>query len=832
VTEQSDHLGESLVEPLTRREREILDQLAQGYSAPEIADNLTLAVSSVKWHVQHLYGKLGVNSKRQALTRAAGLGLLAAVAAPMPTEAEPSRPKHNLPAQVTRFFGREADTEKLKTCLAEHRLVTLTGPGGVGKTRLSLHAAANVLDSFRDGVWFADLAPLSDPALVAQQVAASVGLRDEPGLTIWDTLSHFLRARQALLVLDNCEHLLEACAQLADGLLRQCPSVTIMTSSREPLRLAGEAVFVVPSLPFPVTTLTPDAGSLADYASVRLFVDRARLVLPDYDVTTTNAAAVARVCQRLDGIPLAIEMAAARVNTLTAVQLADRLDDAFRVLASGSRTALPRHKTLRATIDWSYALLTDTERLLLQRLSVFAGGCTLEAAEAVCSSEDLEPGAVMSVLAALAAKSMVVADRRQGEPARYRLLETVRQYAREKLDGAGEGTRLRRCHRDYFLSLAETNFPKLQTNERAAWTPKLLVEQDNFRQTLEWSLSDLSSLEAGLRLLLAMGAGIGFRHQEGLDWRVRALALCQNRPDISAHLHVKLLEEASRFMALNDPQAAQGWAQQAVEISRGLGPEGRETLMWSLLNLSGRFVDAGEADQAVAPLAETGAILGVLGPDRYMSAEEMQVRSAFAYCNALVANLQGRYLDAKAHAAEHIRLGDALGSHFLVVNGQTNLGEACLHLGQYQEAREHLLAAIAPIAEIEGGVEVRPQGYMWLGLVDFRLGNLERAREYCLESIRQADEIPDRNIIASDLGVLAAISAKQGQVLRAARLAGASAAMWARQKRRPWEVSLPDTLLPGWRQGPDKAAIARAYAAGQAMSSDEAVVYALAGQAA
>jgi predicted ATPase/DNA-binding CsgD family transcriptional regulator len=826
--------AEPLIEPLTRRERDVLALLAEGLTAPEIAERLVLGLSTVKYHIQNVYSKLGVNRKRQALVHARALGLLPVrptYAPPANTEAEPPAPKHNLPLHVTRLFGREAETEQLKTRLAEHRLVTLTGPGGVGKTRLSLHAAANVLDSFRDGVWFADLAPLSDPELVAQQVAASVGLRDEPGLTILDTLSHFLRARQALLVLDNCEHLLEACAQLADGLLRQCPSVTIMASSREPLRLAGEAVFVVPSLPFPVTTSTPDAGSLAGYASVSLFVDRARLVLPEYDVTPTNAAAVARVCQRLDGIPLAIEMAAAWVSLLTGEQLADRLDDDFRVLVGGSRTALPRHKTLRATIDWSYALLTDTERLLLHRLSVFAGGCTLEAAEAVCSSEDLEPGAVVSILSALAAKSIVVADRRQGEPARYRLLETVRQYAREKLDGAGDGTRLRRRHRDYYLSLAETNFPKLRTNERAAWTPKLLVEQDNFRQPLEWSLSDLSSLEAGLRLLLAMG-GIGFRHQEGLDWRIRALALCQNRPDISAHLHVKLLEEGSRFMALNDPQAAQGWAQQAVEISRGFGPEDSLTLMWSLLNLSGRFVDAGEADQAVAPLAETGAILGVLGPDRYASAEVMQVRSAFAYCNALAANQQGRYLDAKAHAAEHIRLGDALGSHFLVVNGQTNLGEACLHLGQYHEARVHFLAAIAPIAEVEGGVEVWPHGYMWLGLVDFRLGNLDRAREYCLESIRQADEIPDRNIIASDLGVMAAISAMQGHSDRAARLAGASAAVWARQKRKPWEFSSPDTLLPGWRDGPDAVAIQQAYDAGQAMTSDEAVAYALAVQAA
>lgn len=366
--------AEALVEPLTRREREILTFLNEGFSAPEIAEQLTVAVSSVKTHIQHLYSKLAVNSKRQAVARARELGLLETLptaarfdpppptrhgvigstsfqAVRAPSSQPDSAPRSNLPLQVTRFFGREREIAQLKERLAEHRLVTLTGSGGVGKTRLSLRVAEELLDDFPDGVWLVELAPLSDPALVAQQVASSMGLRDEPGRPILEALTAFLSERQALLVLDNCEHLLEACARLADTLLHACPRLRILASSRELLGNAGEAVFHVPSLPFPDPDHLPPIKELNDNVALSLFADRARLLLPDYQIGPHNAGTLARICQRLDGIPLAIEMAAARINVLTAEQLADRLDDVFRLLTGGSRTALPRQKTLRATID-------------------------------------------------------------------------------------------------------------------------------------------------------------------------------------------------------------------------------------------------------------------------------------------------------------------------------------------------------------------------------------------------------------------------------------------------------------------------------------------------
>jgi len=536
--------AEPLIEPLTRREREILALLAQGYSGPEIAERLTLAVSSVKWHTQHLYGKLGVNSKRQALTRAKELGLLGmslptALPESPPTPSAPHIPKHNLPLQVTRFFGCEHEIAQVKERLAEWRLVTLTGSGGVGKTRLSLRVAEEVIEDYSSGVWFVELAPLSDPALVPQQVAASLGLRDEPGHPVLETLTSFLRERQALLVLNNCEHLVEACAQLADGLLHVCPRLQLLASSREPLGIAGEAVFHVPSLPFPDPSHLPAIESLNDYTALSLFVDRARAVRPDYQVTPQNAPSVARICQRLDGIPLALELAAARLRLLNTETLAARLDDAFGLLTGGSRTALPRHQTLWATMDWSYNLLSEAERRLLQRLSVFARGCTLEAAEAVCSSpmSRLGRGAggegldVLDLLTQLVNKSLVVVEREQGAEARYRLLETVRQYAWEKLAETGEGNRVRAQHLAYYLQFAEDAEPHLFRAEQLDWLARLEREHDNLRVALEWALNGEGDdapgpPEAGLRLANALWRFWYVRGywQEGREWLGRGLA--------------------------------------------------------------------------------------------------------------------------------------------------------------------------------------------------------------------------------------------------------------------------------------------------------------------
>jgi predicted ATPase/DNA-binding CsgD family transcriptional regulator len=831
-------LARSLDEPLTRREAQALALLAAGYSRSEIAAHLTLALSSVKFHIEHLYAKLGVNSKRQALSRARALGLLGppppAVLAGIPggrAVGSGPAPRHNLPMQVTRFFGREAEMALLRERLDENRLVTLTGPGGVGKTRLSLRTAEELLPGFTDGVWLVELAPLSDPALVAQQVASSLGLRDDPGLPILETLTFYLRQRQVLLVLDNCEHLLEACGQLADTLLRAGPGLRILASSREPLGIAGEAVFSVPSLSFPDPDHMPPIDTLGDYVAINLLVDRARLMLADYQVTPANAASLARICQRLDGIPLAIEMAAARLNILQAEQLADRLDDAFRLLTGGSRSALLRQQTLRATVDWSYKLLSVKERLLLQRLSVFASGCTLEAAEAVCAGRSVEPSDVLDLLASLVARSMVIADRRPGEEPRYRMLEMVRQYSREKLQDSGESAALHTLHRDYFLVFAETNVPKLYSSDRLIWTQKLKTEYENLRLALEWSFSDLTDVDAGPRLVVALFSHLWnsarwSSNPEMLDWCERAISWCHSHPGVSAALIAQLQGQLSTLIILNDPHAALTWSQQAVETSRRLGPVGKEILVSNLLLLGWRYlIDLGDLENSLAPYAEAQTVFQELRSEEKLGMLEPQIVAWLAYVMAETAFSQGKFQEAKIHADESVRLYDATGDHWTGLRPRIVFGLACLQLREFEQARKHFWIARTLAAD---SMHWKLSDVMrLLGIVALRQGYLDEALEYCRESMQDALKWPMYIIVASCLGLCAAIAAKQGQAARAATLSGAAHALYAKQHRSAWEDSSLDTLLPGWREGPDAAGISQAFEAGQALNVEQAMAYAL-----
>ena len=361
---------------------------------------------------------------------------------------------NNLPLQPTTFIGRDKELAELKRLFATARLLTLTGAGGCGKTRLGLQLAADSLDRFPDGAWLVELAPLSDPGLVPRTVAMVLGLEERPGKAITATLVEHLKDKRLLMVFDNCEHLLGACAELADFLVRRCPHLTILASSREALGIAGEQTYRVPSLSLPEPKEIHTPASIAPYEALRLFVDRCLGCRPDFRVTRENAATLVSICHRLDGIPLAIELAAARVRSLSVEEINRRLDHLFRLLTGGSRTALPRQQTLRSLIDWSYDLLHDSERLLLQHLSVFAGGWTLEAAERICAGDHVEDGEVLDRLTSLIDKSLVAIEEGDGR-FRYRLLETVRQYARERLVESGGAEAIRDRHRDYFVALAE-----------------------------------------------------------------------------------------------------------------------------------------------------------------------------------------------------------------------------------------------------------------------------------------------------------------------------------------------------------------------------------------
>jgi predicted ATPase/class 3 adenylate cyclase len=392
---------------------------------------------------------------------------------------------NNLPVQLTSFVGRERAIDEVKHLLDASHLLTLTGSGGTGKTRLALQTAAEVLPSFVDGVWLVELAPLTSPDLIAPAIGNLFGLDRVPNRTPREQLIDYLRSRRLLLILDNCEHLVAACASLADALLRSCPHLRIIASSREALGIAGEATYRVPSLKLPALSDTsPEALRLCEAA--QLFIERATIVNPRFALNERNAVAIAQICRHLDGIPLAIELAAARVKLFSAEQIVARLDDRFRLLTSGSRTALPRQQTLRAMIDWSYDLLSEPERGLLSRLSVFASGWTFEAAEAVCADLD-----VLDLLSQLVNKSLVVAEERADEESgevRYRMLETIREYAHDKLLDAGsaEVSAARDCHFEYFLSLTDQARLGLRGAQAVEWSDRLDPEEDNIRVAVEW----------------------------------------------------------------------------------------------------------------------------------------------------------------------------------------------------------------------------------------------------------------------------------------------------------------------------------------------------------
>ena len=419
---------------------------------------------------------------------------------------------NNLPVQLTSFIGREREIIQVKQELNSHRLVTLTGSGGTGKTRLSLQVAADLLDQFPEGIWFVELAPLTDPDMIPQTILSTIGINEQAGRPPMELLKEYLRGKTSLIVLDNCEHLIEASANVTNVLLNAAPELKVLASSREAMGIKGELAYPVPSLSSPDIKNLPVIDKLSQYEAVRLFIDRASLVSPHFAVDKENAPFIAQICYRLDGIPLAIELAAARVKMLSVEQISMRLDDRFRLLTGGARTALPRQQTLRALIDWSYDILSEDERLLLRRLSVFSGGWSLEAAEEICAGDSIDSYDVLDLLTQLVNKSLVaVIEKPQTSlkplssrtTLRYRMLETIRQYAREKLLQAGEGEMIRGRHFDYYRQMAKQLIPEYFGPKEMFWLQWLDDEWDNLRTAVEWSLE--TRPEACLDLVNCLG---------------------------------------------------------------------------------------------------------------------------------------------------------------------------------------------------------------------------------------------------------------------------------------------------------------------------------------
>jgi predicted ATPase/class 3 adenylate cyclase len=515
----------------------------------------------------------------------------------------------NLPLQMSSFIGRETELARVTKALGEARLITLTGVGGVGKTRLALRAAAEELPRYREGVWLAELAPVRDAEAVAGAVAAVFRLVDRAGMTTQESLIEFLASKQLLLILDNCEHLLDPVAELVDALERACPGVVVLATSREGLALEGERVLPIPALSAPATDA--DVVTVADSEAVRLFLDRAVWVDPDFALTEGNAAAVAQVCRRLDGLPLAIELAAARIGATTPAELARRLDRRFDTLAGGKRRAVQRHQTLRAAIDWSYQLCSDGERRLLSRLAVFAGGCSEEAAEAVCGTDPLSGSEVFELLSGLVAKSLVVAQR-PGPTTRYRLLETIREYGEDRLAEYGETDQVRHRHAEYYCELEAVLADRFEGPEQLDAARRLAAERDNLLAAVNYAVdtadADLAlrlvrhgpavALQAGLALHLPLPAIIelpGASSHDLYPWAVAASAasaairgefddverFCQEALQgarrLSAHLErleVEMLVAAARrewLAALGQWRESAGYSEQAARMARECG---------------------------------------------------------------------------------------------------------------------------------------------------------------------------------------------------------------------------------------------------------------------
>jgi predicted ATPase/DNA-binding CsgD family transcriptional regulator len=409
--------------------------------------------------------------------------------------------------------------------LASTRLLTLTGAGGVGKTRLARRVAVQVLDQYPDGVWWIDLAPLSNPKLIARAVASALGIRERPRRSLIETLCEALHRSRLLLVIDNCEHLLQGCAELLERLMERCPRVSVLATSRERIGLSGENVWRVPSLSSPELRTPVVVSALCQYEAVQLFVERARLLDPTFQVGDHNASEIAQLCRQLDGIPLAIELAAARIDALGVEQIVDRLDDRFRLLRDRGHTRVPRQQTLESAIDWSHALLSASEQVVFRRLAVFAGGWTLEAAESVCAGDGIDSADVLDLLAHLVAKSLVIADTRAGH-VRYSLLETIRQYAHEKLSESGETGAVRGAHRNFYLELAERAAPELISSRQLSTLERLESEHENLRTALEFCDVDADGGDAAVRLVVALGRFWHWRGHvtEGCGWFEKALA--------------------------------------------------------------------------------------------------------------------------------------------------------------------------------------------------------------------------------------------------------------------------------------------------------------------
>lgn len=673
-----------MIDSLTERERDVLALLAEGLSNREIAQKLVISAETVKWYNKQIYQKLGAGNRTEAVAVARRYGLLETegeegAAGDEDAERDGEGEGRRLPRPLTSFVGREQEIRELEQMLRSKRLVTLTGPGGTGKTRLALAVAAHARAAFGDGARFVDLSTVDDAEQVGPAVVRGLGLQE--GRPALETLARFLRPRQLLLILDNFEQVVAA-APLVGELLDEAPRLTVLATSRQPLHLYGEQEYRVEPLPLPQEA-TADTAALAENASMRLFVARAQAVRPDFAITEENVQALSAICRQLEGLPLAIELAAAQLKLFTPAVLLARLEDRLATLTRGARDLPARQQTLRAALDWSHELLTAEERVLLRRLSVFRGGGALEAIEAVCGEGLVSP--VLDVAAALLDKSLI----RQGEDdegnVRIGMLETIREYAQDKLAEAGEVDVMRAKHAQTFLDLAQQAEKDLRAGPRQyPWVRRLMTDYENVCSALTWALGD-GEAELGVALTGALG-NFWFRsglHWEGARWTERALNVVEKAPPSSQ----ARLYRAAGIMAWPTHGHERGrlYDEKALALFRELGDD--YEIAWAMVYLAAQWIGiAGGYEKAGPRAQEALQLLQEMG-DLVGAAQALNVLGELA-------RIDGHDDLARGYYEEALALARATGDRLREVLQLQNLGYLAQRAGAYEEAEDLFLESV------------------------------------------------------------------------------------------------------------------------------------------
>ena len=727
----------------------------------------------------------------------------------------------NLPHEQNSFVGRERELDKLQQLVGVTRALTLCGAGGIGKTRLALQVLAAVADDFPDGAWFVELGDLRQPDLVVSRVASAVGVGEEPGRPLLETLADALSSRRLLLALDNCEHMIDACARVGQRLLASSPGLRLIATSREPLHVAAETVWQVPPLSVAPDDAAADPDEAYRYEAVRLFADRAAASLPGFAISRANAAAVVALCRALDGVPLAIELAAARIRTLSVEQIAARLADRFRLLTTGHRTAPPRHRTLRAAMDWSYDLLTASEQVLLRRLSVFAGW-SLEMAEQVCSGDGIPASDVLDLLASLVDKSLVVREPEVLGQARYRLLDTIREYAAARLADAGESAAFQLRLRDYTVTLAEHNLAIGMAVIPAPWSARVDVfrrydvDAGNVMQVLSQCLAD-GDVETGLRICTAVRPCWIVRGTFAEGGELLDSFLDADAPAVAPRVRGTALVGRAQLALSSATAMAETWAEEGLDLCRAAGDQ-----FWTAtaLNLLSEIaLHTGRADEAASAADEALSIAQAAG-DLWNEGYALGIRAA-------IAALLGRLREAEQLATSSISLMRRIDQQWGVARALLGLGDLARLRGDPGGAHARYLEALAILREINAQPDIA-RCLAGLARVALDLGSIGQARQYLTESIRLSHTTGSRIGVARGLEAFAALAAAENRAELVVQLTAAASALREAAGFPALPGARVERYLASARPLGDPA-IARLWARGLAMNAEEAVALALDG---